>query len=236
MINIKDILRRSHERFIDHPFQTQHVNMLRREVMGCRSLLDLGCGNGSHIRGITPYLVYSMGVDAYSPSLNESRSQNIYTKIKRMDVRDIGTVFRGMSFDCVLAFDLLEHLEKAEGFRLIEAMERIASIKVIIFTPNGYVPQGPISNNKYQIHRSGWKVAEMKSFGYRVKGVHGIKVLLGEGSRPRWRPNRLWKLISVLTQPLCLHIPELAFQLFCVKNMTKYETKTVNCPGRLKQL
>lgn len=207
--------------FIELPFHRQHIKLLEREIIGsCQSLLDIGCGSGNHMRRITPYLTYSLGVDIFQQSLDMADSKGVYSETKLLSATNIHLAFKMDSFDCVVAFDLIEHLEKPEGLRLLDAMERIASKKVIVFTPNGFLPQGALDGNEQQIHRSGWSVSEMRSLNYRVLGVHGIKSILGERSLPRWKPHKFWLCISVFTQPFCVMVPELSFQIFCVKDMS----------------
>jgi len=194
--------------------------MLEREVVGsCQTLLDIGCGEGSHVCGIASQIEYSVGIDSFGPSLEIAKQRGVYTETKLMSASDVRNVFDNDSFDCVVAFDLIEHLEKADGWRLLRNMESLATKKVIVFTPNGFLPQGPLHDNKYQVHRSGWSVSEMRMCGYRVFGIHGIKPLLCETSSPRWKPKKFWKALSVLTQPLCLGLPKIAFQIFCVKEI-----------------
>lgn len=215
---IKKILTPLYHNFICQSFQSQHIRLLKREVIGCcETLLDIGCGDGSHLESLAPYLRRSTGVDIFEPAIRKARERNIYTETILLDVREISKRFKVNSFDCVVAFDLIEHMEKTEGLVLIEEMEKIAKKKVIIFTPNGFLYQRSLYGNIHQIHRSGWSVSEMKNRGYKVIGVHGLKYLLGEGSTPRWKPYWLWKTAAALTQPLCLKTPSLAFQLFCVK-------------------
>ncbi len=213
---------RFYHRFIDLPFQRQHIVLLEREVIGsCRSVLDIGCGNGKHFESCAPYVQKSVGIDIFPPALSQAREFGIYTETKLMNAGEISSYFPENSFDCVVAFDLVEHLGKGDALHLLKAMEVIASKKVIVFTPNGFLTQGMLNGNIHQKHLSGWSASEMRSLGYHVRGVHGIKGILGEESRPRWRPNRLWKSISVLTQPLCLNMPEWAFQIFCVKTLAR---------------
>lgn len=215
---IKKTLTLLYHNFVCRSFQSQHIKLLEKEVIGCcETLLDVGCGDGSHLKNLAPYLKRSTGVDIFEPAIRKARERNIYTDTILLDIREISKLFKENSFDCVVAFDIIEHLEKSEGLALIEGMEKIATKKVIIFTPNGFLPQCSLYGNIYQIHRSGWTVSDMKSRGYKVIGVHGLKYFLGEESIPRWKPEWFWKTAAVLTQPLCLKIPYLAFQLFCVK-------------------
>jgi len=135
-----------------------------------------------------------------------------------MDATEITQNFADNSFECVLAFDLIEHLDKADGWTLLDNMERIASKKVIVFTPNGFLPQSALHGNEAQVHKSGWTVSEMQARGYKVIGVHGPKPLLGETSAPKWWPNQFWLAVTVMAQPLFLKLPKLSFQIFCVKS------------------
>jgi len=210
-----------YERYINSAFQRQHIELLEQEVVGsCKTLLDIGCGNGNHMIGISPHLAYSVGVDMFEDSIKEARENKIYTDTVLTDVKHIAKNYPDNSFECVVAFDLIEHLDKADGFSLLGDMERIASKKVIVFTPNGFLAQGALYGNEAQIHKSGWTVSEMQSRGYKILGVHGPKPLLGEVSNPRWRPRRLWLSVAVMTQPLFLKFPKASFQIFCVKYKT----------------
>jgi len=100
-------------------------------------------------------------------------------------------------------------------------MEEIAKKKVIIFTPNGFNPQEASNDNPYQKHKSGWTTDEMKSFGYEVIGLNGLKYLRGEKAKFRYKPELLWTIISVLTQIITKNVPQLSFHLFCIKNFKK---------------
>lgn len=201
-------------------FKRQYETMLEREVIpSCRTVLDVGCGTTSPIRFFSKKLERSVGVDGFLPAIEESREAGIHNDYVCMNVLEIADYFAPGSFDCVLASDLIEHLEKDDGLKLMRSMETIARKKVIIFTPNGFQPQGAYGGNEYQIHRSGWEIEEMRRFGYRVTGINGWKPLRGEIAAPRFSPKPLWARISFLTQPLTTHNPRHAFQIMCVKDL-----------------
>lgn len=90
---------------------------------------------------------------------------------------------------------------------------------MIIFTPNGFQPQGEFDNNVYQLHRSGWTVEEMESLGFKVVGMMGFKPLRGEFGEVRWKPKLFWHRVSVLTQPFVRNRPSLAYHLMCIKTL-----------------
>ena len=148
-------------------FCDQYPKMLEREILGsCETLLEVGCGSRSPIRRFSRNLQYSVGIDCYAPVIIESRRAAIHNEYKILDALEIGEVFAKKSFDCVLASDLIEHLSKEDGLKLIAMMEAIARKKVIIFTPNGFLPQNEYAGNEFQAHLSGWEVDEMKNKGF----------------------------------------------------------------------
>ncbi|MSS72426.1 MAG: class I SAM-dependent methyltransferase [Candidatus Latescibacteria bacterium] len=192
---------------------------LEQAVGNVDSLLDVGCGSTSPIRYFRRRLAYAVGVDGHAPSLDTSRTQGIHSAYHALDALEIDRVFSPGSFDCVLAADLIEHLTKEEGRALMAKMERISRRRVVIVTPNGFLPQGEVEGNPLQRHRSGWTAEEMAWLGYKVRGVNGWKVLRGERSVIRFRPMAFWALVSRLSQMVVRGRPEWAFQLLCVKEM-----------------
>ncbi|MCH8327672.1 MAG: class I SAM-dependent methyltransferase [Candidatus Marinimicrobia bacterium] len=202
----------------------RHMHQVRtvieREIVGqCESVLDLGCGSDSVIGSIKDRLSRSVGTDLFDPSLELSRQKRLHHEYFNIDVLEAADQFGPDSFDCVVAIDLIEHLERDDGLRLIEQMEMMARIKVIIFTPNGFVPQEPFDGNQWQRHISGWGVDEMRDRGYKVIGINGWKPLRGEFARVRWWPKSLWNVISIISQLFTTRNPAHAFQLLCVKQM-----------------
>jgi hypothetical protein len=207
-------------RLLIEPFEEPLARELEREVVGsCASLLDIGCGQNSPIRRFAHRLERTVGVDQFEGYLARSQGAAIHSEYRQGDALEVDSMFGPRSFDCVVALDLIEHLEKPQGFRLLEAMERVARRKVIVFTPNGFLPQGEYDGNPWQAHRSGWDAPEMRARGYRVRGLYGWKPLRGELGAPRWKPHRLWGTLALWTQPLVERYPEHAFELFCVKDV-----------------
>ena len=201
-------------------FAEQSHRLLEREVIGsCATLLDLGCGSNSPVRKFSRRLHHTVGVDGFELAVKESEKARIHNAYRTMDVMNIGKHFQPDSFDCVLAFDLIEHLAKEDGLELLAMMEQIASKKVIVYTPNGFLPQHEIDSNRYQVHLSGWEVAEMHARGYRVIGINGWKPLRGERARISWRPTYLWSRISLLSQIVTTRYPRIAFQMLCIKDL-----------------
>ena len=211
------------DRFIFGYFYNQYLRALEKEMVGCKTLLDLGCGTDSPIGKIKNEFSYTLGIDIFEESLKKSQKKNIHDSYTKMDVLSLSKTFKKKSFDCVLASDLIEHLTKAQGLRLLKMMETIAKKKVIVFTPNGYIPQHEYNGNLYQVHRSGWDCNEMKSFGYQVTGINGWKALFGVVDKRAeivWQPILFWGKMSLLSQIITQRFAKQAFQILCTKELT----------------
>jgi len=102
-----------------------------------------------------------------------------------------------------------------------DAMERLAKRRVIVLTPNGFVPQEPggTAHNPWMAHRCGWTVEELRRRGYRVRGYSGWKGGAGPGWWIRNNVDALFQLLMTATQPLVADRPHLAFHLLAWKDV-----------------
>lgn len=222
---MEEIIKRLyHQPLISRIFHTL-VYCLKRELKDCNSVLDLGCGPDSPIKYCN--MQYSVGVDIFKPYLKESKKKKIHSKYILRDLTKLD--FQTKSFDAIILIDVLEHLKKDQGRKLLEKAEKWARKKVIVSTPNGYLPQKSIDRNLLQTHRSGWGIEGMKNLGYKAYGMAGWKFLRGENiskninqkgkifATIRLRPKEFWLIISELTQSIIYYLPEFAFEIFYVK-------------------
>ena len=188
---------------------------IKKELAGCDTVLDLGCGRGFDSPLEDMPLSYTLGVDIFEPYLEECRQRKIHSDYIRADIREIE--FKDGSFDTVLMLEVLEHFNKEEGRRLLDRCARWARRKVIISTPNGYVWLDKLDDNPFQKHIAGWSVEELRSLGFSVTGFLGWKKLRGDQVELRYKPRLLWQVISDLTQTVTYHYPGLASRLLAVK-------------------
>jgi len=195
---------------------------LESEVVGkCATAIDLGCGKDSPLKFFSNELKYSLGVDSHMPSIASSMKSGIHSEYIASDILETCRKITDNSFDCALALDLIEHLEKEDGEKLLKEMARIAKKRIIIYTPNGFLKQTVFEDNQAQKHLSGWSVKEMKKFGFKVYGMSGLKILRKEMGEIKYRPRLIWRFISFLTQVPVYFLPTLAFQILCVKTLNK---------------
>lgn len=198
----------------DYPY----YGLLAWELRDMASVLDIGCGARSPLHKIAKTF-YAVGVDIFQESITRSKKLHIHDAYIRSDVTKIQQKFRRKSFDAVIALDLIEHLTKNEGEKLLDAMEAIARKKVIVMTPNGFYTQEPYEGNTYQIHKSGWSAADFRSRGFAVYGIRGLQWIRGEYATIRWKPWFLWGLLATLSEPFTVFFPNIAYQLFAVKKI-----------------
>jgi hypothetical protein len=201
-----------------NPASLALVLELRRTLRGCRTILDLGCGWNSPAKFLHEPEVL-VGVDGYKPDLDKAKLHGTHDEYVSGDVRGAAALFPGRKFDACIAMDVIEHLTKDDGLQMLRSMEQLAGKRVVIFTPNGFVPQFSEDGNLQQ-HLSGWEVAEMQKMGYEVVGMHGPKGLRGEKAMLKYRPRPVWSLASVIGHYLYTRQrPETAFSIFCTKKM-----------------
>ncbi len=192
---------------------------LERAIGDAESVLDVGCGSASPLRLLKRRPKRLVGIDGFQPSIEKSRAQRIHDDYFCMDLLDIDRHFTAGSFECVVSIDVIEHFEKEQGWELLRKLETIASKRVVVFTPNGFLPQDEHSDNRLQRHRSGWSVEDFTRHGYTVIGMNGWKPLRGEFGRIRMRPTAAWLVVSRLTQYLVRSHPRHAFSLLAVKEV-----------------
>src|SRR5688500_9881031 len=80
--------------------------LLEKEADGYKTLLDVGCGSYSPVQTFNKRL-HTVGVDAFEPSIEESRRKGIHNEYVKMNVLEIDKKFEPKSFDVVIATDVI---------------------------------------------------------------------------------------------------------------------------------
>jgi hypothetical protein len=163
----------------------------------------------------------TLGLDGYAPSLEEARKTGTHNEFLLGDVRKLDELLPSRRFDACVALDVIEHLPKEDGWRMLEQMEKVALRKVIVFTPNGFLPQRS-RNGDLQEHLSGWTAEEMRSKGYTVYGALGPKAYRGEYHAITRKPRLFWAIASIAQHFLRTRShPEEAAAIFCIKTLSR---------------
>ncbi len=156
---------------------SQHAPELHRFVLReipnlqGKTVLDVACG-----RGVWGFLLRDrsfpkdrenlmIGVDLDIRYLKFCNYHRIYDDIVLADVRRLP--FRARSFDVIIASEIIEHLPKADGLKLLDELEKLARERIVVTTPNGFFEGG----EGLERHVSGWHVNELKKKGFKVRGI-----------------------------------------------------------------
>ena len=149
---------------------------LRQVLADEQSVLDVGCADGRGSVLLTDRVAY--GVDIHRPSLIAAADLGRRHGLVQADIRRLP--YADNSFDVVVALDVVEHLEKRQAVELLAELERGPSSAVCLLTPSGFVAQAGTPEEPWQEHRCGFTASELKTLGYRVRGVGGARLLRGD--------------------------------------------------------
>lgn len=189
---------------------------VHRALAGCRSVLDVGCGRTSLIR--LSGFDRTVGLEGYEPDAEAARRNGTHDEIVVGDARALEQLFGPAKFDACIALDVIEHLSKEDGLKMMRSMEAVSARKTLFVTPSGFLPQGHTEAGDLQAHLSGWEPDEMRRLGYRVVGLLGPKSLRGEYHSLKRRPKFFWGIVSLLGHLLYTRWkPEKAAAILCVK-------------------
>jgi hypothetical protein len=110
-------------------------------------------------------------------------------------------------YDVIICSHMIEHLEKAEGARLIEFMLKKARVALILALPFGDRPQGAEYGNEFERHRSVWSKRDFMSreVFVQVYDCEGL-VIFPRSDEARWQvrmmrsPVRrfMWRLFMTM--------------------------------------
>jgi len=206
-----------------HPvfLDSQTIAEIPEDVAGMK-ILDVGCGPGNLARLILSYRHNSVkqnipliiGVDLDTEVSNFIKQFSNYGDLVLADSRYLP--FKNATFDIVAALEIIEHVPKEDGYRMIREAERVAKTKVILSTPNGFCNQGciPADTGRGYEHLSGWNARDFRKLGFKVRGV-GSRLAL------RLSNKKLVYLLYLLFTPLSYILPVLSQNLMCTKYLQK---------------
>lgn len=184
-------------------------------------ILDVGCGKGEPMKFINRHKrFYTVGVDIFQPYIEECKKEGTHNEYVLCDVQNLP--FQRKSFDIVLCMEVLEHLEREVGQKLLEAMEEIACKQVIISTPVGTYKQFSYDENPHQEHKIIWSPGEVRKLGYKVRG-HGIRDIGGREGLISKLPRiiqPLGDIVWVVAGPLVRFFPRLSGDVVCIKKLS----------------
>lgn len=150
--------------YFDAP--SEIISAAEKMVIDTDIVLDIGCGivPMSYFR---PKLHIMMEPwHEYSDILSYRHAGDKSVIILRQNALDGLTTFSDQSVDSIFMLDVIEHMPKAVGLKVLEECERVARQQIVVFTTLGFMPQHvDLQNEKdgwglngaeVQEHLSGW--------------------------------------------------------------------------------
>lgn len=207
------------------------MNIVCREIAKYSTggtLLDLGCGDGRAMKLIAKKINGNFkftGLDAFQSAINCAKEQQIYETLIVANIKD-NLPFGEKSFDVVVLLEVLEHLSKDDGKKLLVTMESIARKALILSTPacldrkrRGTVEEDiayytELNKDKPQEmpHISIWTPEEYEKYGFKVMRANGIHI--------SGLPHYLDIVVGLLTAPFVYSLfPYLPASLVAVKTI-----------------
>ena len=204
------------------PF-TYHWIVRRAIGKDIKTVLDLGCGEGTFMRDISKGENWEIvGVELFESSIKKANKSGVYKKVIKGDVVSLPRQVTQNKYDVVFASQVLEHLKKEDGQKALKTWQTLAKKRLVISTPVGFIEFEPIErkreNNPLQKHLSGWKPEELSKLGFEAKG-QGATFIYGKQSLARKIPPLLsfWSSIAFLFSPLVYLFPNKGLYMVAVK-------------------
>ncbi len=197
------------------PFSLERL--VKKELTGCRSICDVGCGEGGFASRLVCVMgkkgIKFVGCDIHAPYLQAAKQAGVHDKLVMCDIRHLP--FKEKSFDAAVAINSIEHIPK--DYLYIDNIEKLAKKRIIITTTRGYLysKDWGIPTQK---HLCGYEIEEFKNRGYSVYGWESrFFYLLWEKTPAPF--NLVFSLISHLLTALTYNHLRFANGLLCVKEI-----------------
>jgi SAM-dependent methyltransferase len=142
----------------------------REVTAGYASVLEVGCGNGSHLRQVAN-ATRRVGIEIIPeyPIAGGGVEFIIGDALEKLKT------FKDASFDLILLMDIVEHFGKDDGIWVLRQCQRIASRRIVLWVPEGRCPQsreyydsGTYPYRPSQDHLSDWDRKELHDLGFDV--------------------------------------------------------------------
>jgi SAM-dependent methyltransferase len=182
------------------------------------SILDLGCGYGvTSVRIVRKSAlrhsnVYMIGLDIDARKLRIAK--------RYLDDTVLGDAaalpFRSNAFDLIFMIEVLDHLPKHVGLRLLsKELDSLYRLGIIITCPNGSAFNRTIEPYVWDRHNSDWYPQELSRLGYNVIAIIPktlVSILAKFSKRPFLLLQLLMPLLGLIALP-----PHVGWQLIAWK-------------------
>lgn len=152
--------------------------------------VDLGCGEGSAGETLKPHCEQLIGVDHNLGRLSVAKEFGGYTETVYSDVRNYQVPSHAAA---VFIFDLIEHLPKTDGQKLLSRLSNVPYVmlttptKYFSIAKNGHAPSGVWTNK--ELETNGFQVTQYSEglldvfYGTKLLAVKAIGQALAAPER-----------------------------------------------------
>lgn len=182
-------------------YLAREINKIQAgSIDGKISVLDIGTGEGRPWEVASEFLrtklIELTAIDSHTLSTEThgfSKCGSPYPlKLIVGNLLDLLKQFADDSFDFVVSLDVIEHLAKEDGYRMLYEMNRISSKGFAVSCPVGFLWQPPEGRNVMQAHISGWTPSEFRRMGFSLVNTwHGLRILTGPFYQKKYSLNYL---------------------------------------------
>ncbi len=108
-------------------------DILKLIPINVKSLIDIGCGRGiiGAIVRIYREPTRLVGIDIFRPYLDFCHKMNVYDELYERDLRKTHLPFDEKEFDVAACIEVIEHIPKENGLKLLKELERIAKTVIV---------------------------------------------------------------------------------------------------------
>lgn len=205
--------------------------LLKASIGDAKTILDLGCGDGTLMELLSKGEKWQItGIDIYGKDIETAKKRNIYAKLIKGDLlKTISNNNLQSKYDVVFFSQVIEHVTRAQGEKILNEIEKLAKKRIIVGTPRGFMeqPHEFLDDNPHQVHKSGWSIEDFTSRGYKVNGV-GFSLIWsyhGLGRDADIFRTIVSNIFSYLMSPVVYFFPTLAAGIIATKE--KRKTKNV---------
>ncbi len=210
---------------INIPFS--YLWLYRSSLGNPRTILDLGCGDGSFMKFISKGKDGQItGIDIFKDVVIKARASGAYDLVIQGDVikESRKLIKQKKRFDTVFSCQLIEHMNQKDGEELLSLINQLAINRAVVATPRGFVEAEDLSgHNPHRHHISGWSIEAFSKRGYRVHGL-GFKYGLPKSGISKINNKIIayaFMIRTFLMQPFVYLFPSLGVGILAIKKFKR---------------
>jgi SAM-dependent methyltransferase len=191
-------------RYLDRRVDDRMVALIDRELPGAASVLDAGCGSGLYGPALRRHAGRVIGLD-HDPALcRQAEATGAYDQVICAPVT--GLAGRMDPVDVVFCSELLEHVPNRDLRATLDALESVATIRMVVTVPNRLFPHAYMDPTHVLRYRLRSLLAELNRSRRFTYTLHPLGFAGEWGRRPWCRPlDALARRVAVCS-PTVLYV------------------------------